>query len=56
MVDRVERGARGFGRTIQRVPSNLGFRDHPNRAKPTPGIGTSRINSAIIGRGHGRHK
>jgi hypothetical protein len=55
IVDRVEKGARGFGRTIRRVPDRLGFHGQSRRAKPRPGIGTSRVNSAIIGRGHRKH-
>jgi hypothetical protein len=33
IVDRVEKGARGFGRTIQRVPDRFGFHGQTGRAQ-----------------------
>jgi hypothetical protein len=62
-INGIENVGRSIGRSIGRVPGHLGFGGHHNRArlpaesraKPPSGIGTSRVNSALIGHGHSRH-
>jgi hypothetical protein len=61
-INRIENAGRKIGRSIGRIPDHLGLNNrHPqpkppseNRAKPPSGIGTSRVNSALTGHGHGR--
>jgi hypothetical protein len=62
-INRIEHAGRKIGRSISRIPDRLGLNGHhakpkspsESRAKPPSGIGTSRVNSALIGHGHDGH-
>jgi hypothetical protein len=61
-INGIENAGRRIGKSIGRIPGHLGLGGHQgrsrspaeSRAKPPSGIGTSRVNSALIGQGHGK--